>query len=77
MDQLLPRNEHTVDRAIRVVVGLALLSLVWIGPQSPWGWVGLVPLITGLAGRCPLYRLFGISTCSTQTRTEPQPPTGI
>ena len=76
MDQLLPRNEHTVDRAIRVVVGLALLSLVWIGPQTPWGWVGLVPLLTGLAGRCPLYRLFGISTCSIQTRTEPPRPTG-
>ena len=64
MSTMFPRNEHAVDRVIRVVAGIALLSLVWIGPQTAWGWVGLVPLVTGLAGSCPLYRLLGISTCS-------------
>ncbi len=76
MSALFPRNEHAVDRVIRVVAGLALLSLVWIGPQTPWGWVGLVPLVTGLVGSCPLYRLFGISTCSTGKSSAPQSPTG-
>jgi hypothetical protein len=76
MSAIFPKNEHAVDRVIRVVAGLALLSLVWIGPQTPWGWVGLVPLVTGLVGSCPLYRLFGISTCSIDKRAAPQSPTG-
>lgn len=56
-------NEGTIDRAIRVIVGLVLISLVFIGPQSPWGWIGLIPLVTGLVGFCPMYTLFGMSTC--------------
>jgi hypothetical protein len=75
MSAIFPRNEHAVDRIIRVVVGLALLSLVWIGPQTPWGWLGLVPLVTGLVGSCPVYRLFGISTCSIDKRAAPPSPT--
>ncbi len=55
-------NEGTVDRAIRVIVGLVLLSLVFVGPATPWGLVGLVPLLTGIVGFCPLYRLVGIDT---------------
>lgn len=51
------RNEGTIDRALRVMVGLALLALVFVGPQTPLGWLGLVPLLTGLVGFCPLYRL--------------------
>ncbi|MGR3321726.1 MAG: YgaP family membrane protein [Pseudooceanicola sp.] len=57
------RNEGTIDRVLRIVAGLVLLSLVFVGPQTPWGWIGLVPLVTGLVGWCPLYTLFGISTC--------------
>jgi hypothetical protein len=57
------KNEGTLDRAIRVVVGLAVLSLTFVGPQSLWGLVGLVPLATGLAGFCPLYTVLGIRTC--------------
>jgi hypothetical protein len=56
-------NEGTVDRAIRVVVGLAVLSLTIAGPHSLWGFVGLVPLATGLVGYCPLYSVLGIRTC--------------
>lgn len=59
----MPTNEGAVDRIIRVVVGLAIVSLVFIGPQTPWGWLGLVPLLTGLVGFCPAYALFGVSTC--------------
>ena len=60
------RNEGTVDRAVRVTAGLVLLSLVFMGPQTPWGWIGLVPLATGLIGWCPAYSLFGIRTCKTE-----------
>jgi hypothetical protein len=56
-------NEGSIDRAVRIVVGLVLISLVFIGPQSPWGWIGVVPLATGLIGWCPAYTLFGIDTC--------------
>ena len=60
------RNEGTADRAVRVIVGLALLSLVFIGPKAQWGWIGLVPLATGLIGWCPAYRLLGINTCGVK-----------
>ena len=59
----LAKNEHNVDRIFRIILGLGLLSLVFVGPQTLWGLVGLVPLATGLAGRCPLYTIFGVSTC--------------
>lgn len=65
---ILPRNEHVVERVIRVVAGLAILSLAFIGPQSPWAWLGLVPVVTGALGSCPIYTLFGVSTCSIQTK---------
>ena len=58
------KNVGSLDRALRVIVGLALLSLVFVGPQTLWGLVGLVPLITGLVGNCPAYSIFGMSTCS-------------
>lgn len=44
----------------------ALLSLVFVGPQTNWGWIGVVPLVTGIIGNCPVYSLFGISTCSVK-----------
>ncbi len=57
------RNEGTVDRILRVIVGLAVISLVFVGPQTPWGWLGVIPLVTGLIGWCPAYTLLGIRTC--------------
>jgi len=59
-------NEGTADRTLRIIVGLAVLSLVFIGPQTAWGWIGLVPLATGLIGWCPLYSLLGLNTCRTR-----------
>ena len=56
-------NEGTADRTIRVVLGLAILSLTFVGPHTLWGLVGLVPLATGISGFCPLYTVFGIRTC--------------
>jgi hypothetical protein len=63
MEKLFPRNEHVVDRVIRVALGIALLSLTVVGPHTLWGLVGLVPLVTGIVGSCPVYRVFGVSTC--------------
>lgn len=56
-------NVGSLDRLLRIAVGVALLSLVFIGPQTPWGYVGLIPLATALIGFCPAYALFGIHTC--------------
>ncbi|HVY86932.1 MAG TPA: DUF2892 domain-containing protein [Caulobacterales bacterium] len=59
----MPKNEGMLDRVIRVVVGIAILSLVFVGPKTPWAWIGLLPLLTGVVGFCPAYALFGIRTC--------------
>jgi hypothetical protein len=63
MSRILPRNEHPVERTIRVVIGLLVLALLFVGPRTPWALLGLVPLATGLLGSCPVYTLLGISTC--------------
>lgn len=57
-------NVGTVDRVIRVILGLALLGLFAAGTIGAWGLIGLVPLGTGMLGYCPLYQLLGIHTCS-------------
>ena len=57
------KNVHKIERVVRIVAGLAILSLVFVGPQTAWGWLGLVPIATGVLGWCPPYALFGISTC--------------
>lgn len=56
-------NEGSVDRGLRVTAGLVLLALVASGHVGAWGWIGVVPLLTGLLGWCPLYTVLGISTC--------------
>lgn len=61
--KILPRNEGPTDRILRIGLGLGLISLAFLGPKTPWGWVGLVPLFTGLIGSCPLYTLLGFSSC--------------
>lgn len=62
------KNAGTIDRSIRVLLGLVLVSLVFVGPQTPWGWIGVVPLVTGLIGYCPVYKLVGINTCPLRGR---------
>ena len=59
------RNEGTLDRVVRVGLGLTVLSLAFIGPRTPFGYLGAIPIVTGLVGFCPVYRLFGVSTCPT------------
>ena len=55
-------NVGTIDRIVRIALGLGLLALVFVGPKTAWGWIGLVPLLTAFAGFCPAYRLLGICT---------------
>ncbi|HKJ75893.1 MAG TPA: DUF2892 domain-containing protein [Gammaproteobacteria bacterium] len=54
------KNMVTLDRGIRAVAGVILLALVFVGPQTPWGLIGIVPLFTAAVGWCPAYSLFGI-----------------
>jgi hypothetical protein len=67
------QNEGTFDRVLRVVLGLAVLSLVFFGPQTPWGWLGLVPLITGFVGWCPLYAMLRLNTCGKKQAQDTSP----
>lgn len=61
------RNMGTLDRSIRAAVGLALLSLAVVGPQSAWGWLGLIPLATAMIGWCPAYAPLGFSSCANKS----------
>lgn len=56
-------NVGGIDRILRIVVGAVLIGLTLAGSIGVWGWVGVVPLATGLIGFCPLYRVFGFSSC--------------
>lgn len=56
-------NVGGIDRVLRILAGLVLLGLAVTGTIGAWGYIGLVPLATGLMGTCPLYSLFGFSTC--------------
>ena len=56
-------NVGSVDRILRIVVGVVLIALVFVGPKTPFGWIGVVPLVTALFRTCPIYSIFGISTC--------------
>ncbi|MDY6814601.1 MAG: DUF2892 domain-containing protein [Pseudomonadota bacterium] len=59
-------NVGSTDRIIRAIVGVILIALVFVGPQTPWGWIGIVPLVTALTGNCPAYSVLGIKTCKKE-----------
>jgi hypothetical protein len=61
------KNIHPIERVIRVVVGLVLTSMAFIGPANPWFLIGIVPVLTGLIGWCPPYQILGINTCKTKS----------
>lgn len=65
LSKLLPRNESTADRVIRVVAGLGVISLAFVGPQTPFAWLGLILVVTGAVGSCPIYTLLGLKTCKS------------
>lgn len=64
-------NVGGIDRSIRIIAGIFLISLVFVGDQMigqnvVWGWIGVVPLATGIFKFCPAYTLFGIKTCQAK-----------
>ncbi len=62
LKKIAPPNVGSADRVVRVVLGLGLLSLTYAGPATPWGYLGVVPLLTAVVGTCPLYTVLGWST---------------
>jgi hypothetical protein len=56
-------NAGMIDRVLRVVVGLVLVALAATGKVGVWGWIGVVPLLTGAVGYCPAYGMLGLNTC--------------
>lgn len=61
-------NVGGVDRAVRIVAGLILIALALTGTIGAWGWIGIVPLATGLMRTCPLYSMLGLNTCPMEQR---------
>ena len=64
MNSLFKSNAGKIDRIIRVIVGILLVGNVFTGMQTPFGWIGLVLIVTGVFGTCPVYSLLGINTKS-------------
>lgn len=62
------RNEGNLDRALRVVAGLLLIGLAATNTVGAWGYIGVVPLLTGAIGTCPLYSILGLNTCPMNQR---------
>ena len=56
------RNIGTVDRLLRLVIGIVCIALVFFGPKNPWGWIGVIPIFTALLSWCPLYTLIRFKT---------------
>ena len=67
MRRITMKNIGVVDKGLRILIGIIGVTLVFFGPQTVWGWLGLVPLLTGLINFCPLYKLLGISTQSSKS----------
>lgn len=62
-EEIMQANVGNIDKTLRIIIGLGLISLVFTGPQTPWGWIGVVPLATAFISWCPLYKIIGVNTC--------------
>ena len=62
-------NEGGIDRIVRIVAGLVLIGLAYTGTVGMWGYIGVVPLATGLIGWCPAYTMLGMNTCPMTSKT--------
>ena len=62
-------NVGGIDKILRIVVGIALIAMAALGVVGTWGWIGVVPLLTGLLGTCPAYSLLGMNTCPLKKNT--------
>lgn len=60
------KNIHPIERSMRVVFGLILVVMAFVGPANKWFLLGLIPMATGLVGWCPPYAMLGISTCKVK-----------
>ena len=63
-------NEGTIDRGLRIIAGVVLIGLTLAGKIGVWGWIGVVPLATGLIKFCPLYPILGFNTCPMKKETQ-------
>ena len=61
-------NVGNMDRALRIIVGVVLITLAATGIFAPWGWIGVIPLVTGLIKSCPLYTVLGMNTCPMEKK---------
>ncbi|MFG6433661.1 YgaP family membrane protein [Roseateles sp. LYH14W] len=68
------QNVGLIDRTARVLLGLGLVTAAWLGAVGGWGWIGLLPLLTGLLGSCPAYLPFGFSSCAMKDAADEQRP---
>jgi hypothetical protein len=66
MELAMTRNVGGIDRTLRILLGLVLIALAATGTVGWWGWLGVVPLLTGLVGWCPPYAMLGLNTCKTK-----------
>ncbi len=62
-------NVGGIDRILRIVAGLVLIALTLTGTIGVWGWIGVVPLLTGVVGFCPVYPILGFSTCPMKAKS--------
>lgn len=67
MSGMLTRNEHSIERVVRVALGAGLIGAAAMGAVGAWGYIGIVPVLTGVLGTCPIYTVLGISTCPVTT----------
>ena len=59
-------NVGGIDRFLRIAIGIALIAMTLLGTIGPWGWIGVVPLLTAAMGSCPLYTVFGVNSCGVK-----------
>jgi len=64
------KNIHPIERIIRIILGIVLITMAFVGPKNLWFLIGVIPLVTGLIGWCAPYALFGISTCGVDRGEE-------
>lgn len=68
MSNWLKVNEHPIERVVRVILGVALVGMAAMGTIGAWGYIGVVPILTGAMGTCPLYSVLGFSTCPMKAK---------
>lgn len=61
-------NVGSTDRALRIIAGVILITLAATGIFAPWGWIGVIPLVTGIFKFCPIYPLFGFNSCPMEKK---------